>query len=119
MEKIESKEGEYIFRAGDAPGRLFLLVGGEIGIFLPSNDTNEPNFFVGSNEIFGEMGVIEDQLRMASAKCMTPCTIVAVDKEEYERLLKDANPILRGLLRLLSGRLRDIEKPSNASKVKK
>ena len=49
MEKIESKEGEYIFRAGDAPGRLFLLVGAEIGIFLPSNDTNEPNFFVGSN----------------------------------------------------------------------
>ena len=42
-----------------------------------------------------------------------------VDKEEYEKLLKDANPILRGLLRLLSGRLRDIEKPSNASKVKK
>ncbi len=119
MEKMECKEGEYIFRAGDQPGRLFLLLGGEIGIFLPSNDSTEPNFYVGSNEIFGEMGVIEDQLRMASAKCMTPCSIVAVDKEEYERLLKDANPILRGLLRLLSGRLRDIEKPSNASKVQK
>ena len=53
MEKLDFKQGQYVFRAGDGAGYLFLLIKGEIGIFLPTNETKEPNFPVGENEIFG------------------------------------------------------------------
>ena len=119
MEKLELNEGQFVFRAGDKAGQLFLLIAGEIGIFLPNNDSKEPNFYVGHSEIFGEMGVIEDKLRMAYAKCLTKCTIIAVTKAEYEKKVEEADPFLRGLLRLLSGRIRDIEKPQNLAKLKK
>ena len=111
MEKLEFKQGQYVFRSGDQAGYLFLLVKGEIGIFLPDNTSKSPSFPVGENEIFGEMGVIEDKLRMAGARCMSDCTVVSLSKAEYEKRLSEADPFLRGLLRLLSVRLRDVEKP--------
>ena len=59
------------------------------------------------------MGVIEDKLRIVSARCMSDCTIVSLTKAKYEKRLNEANPFLRGLLRLLSVRLRDLEKPKH------
>ena len=85
MEKLEFKQGQYVFKAGDQAGYWFLLVKGEIGIFLPDNPGNSPSFPVGENEIFGEMGVIEDKLRMAGARCMSDCTVVSLSKAEYEK----------------------------------
>ena len=111
MEKLEFKQGQYVFKAGDQAGYLFLLVKGKIGIFLPGNDSHNPNFPVGENEIFGEMGVIEDKLRMAGARCMTECVVVSLSKAEYEKKLNEADPFIKGLLRLLSVRLREVEKP--------
>ena len=65
----------------------FLLIKGEVGIFLPTNETNNPNFPVGENEIFGEMGVIEDTLRSAGARCLTDCVVISLSKKEYEKKL--------------------------------
>ena len=57
------------------------------------------------------MGVIEDKLRMAGARCMTECVVVSLSKSEYEKKLNEADPFIKGLLRLLSVRLREVEKP--------
>ena len=84
---------------------------GEVGIFLPTNETNNPNFPVGENEIFGEMGVIEDTLRSAGARCMTDCVVISLSKQEYEKKLNESDPFIKGLLRLLSIRLREMTKP--------
>ena len=111
MEKLDFKQGQYVFRAGGGAGYLFLLIKGEIGIFLPTNETKEPNFPVGENEIFGEMGVIEDSLRSAGARCMTDCTVISLSKKEYEKKLNESDPFIKGLLRLLSIRLREMLKP--------
>ena len=39
------------------------------------------------NKFFVEMRVIEVKLRMASARCMSDCTIVSLTKAEYEKRL--------------------------------
>ena len=47
MKKLEYKAGQYIFKAGDKGKEIFLLMSGDVGIFLPTNDTKDPNFKVG------------------------------------------------------------------------
>ena len=84
MEKLEFKQGQYVFERAMG-SYLFLLIKGEIGIFLPTNETKEPNFPVGENEIFGEMGVIEDSLRSAGARCMTDCTVISLSKKNTKK----------------------------------
>ena len=118
MEKISFKPGQYVFKAGDIGKELFLIISGEVGIYLPTNIDKEPNFRVGANEVVGEMGVIEDAPRMASVRCMSDCTLVKLTKAEYEKKLEDADPFLRGLLRVLSSRLRSSNKPKTLSASK-
>ena len=70
MDRIKFNINQSVFKAGDPPDKMFLLVKGKVGIFLPMNDTKTPNFVIEENELFGEMGVIENQSRMATARCL-------------------------------------------------
>ena len=110
MEKIELKSGQRVFSAGEKSDGMYLLVKGSIGIFLPNNDTKDPNFNIGENEIFGEMGVIENELRMADAKCMTDCTLIKVTQKEFDKKVEETDLFVRHSLFVVSSRLREVEK---------
>ena len=109
MEKIEFNSGQFIFKAGDDGGSMFLLASGVVGIFLPENVTDKPNFLVEDKEIFGEMGVIEGKLRMAHARAMSDALVMAVSKSEFEAKIEATDPFVRGLVRILSSRIRDLQ----------
>ena len=115
MEKIEFNSGQFIFKAGDDGGSMFLLASGVVGIFLPANATDKPNFLVEDKEIFGEMGVIEDSLRSAHARCMEDCVVIKVSKKEFNKKLDETDLFVKGLLRVLSTRLRETQKPKTLS----
>ena len=110
MKKETLSQHRTIFKAGDTAGNIFLLVRGSVGIFLPNNDTKTPNFVIGANEIFGEMGVIDDELRMADAKCMEECDVISVTKDEFNSYLDESNIFVRGVVAILSERLRKVQK---------
>ena len=39
MDRIKYNINQSIFKAGDPPDKMYLLVKGKVGIFLPLNDT--------------------------------------------------------------------------------
>tara|TARA_S200000501_G_scaffold273930_1_gene257558 strand:+ start:456 stop:794 length:339 start_codon:yes stop_codon:yes gene_type:complete len=110
MEKNTYNTGQYVFKAGEKSDKVFLLMQGEVGIFLPTNETQKPNHKIEVNEIFGEMGVIEGKLRMADARCLSSATIMGLTKEEFEKKIENSEPFIRGLIRILSSRVRDLQK---------
>ena len=110
MEKEEFRQFQTIFKAGEKAGKVYLLVRGSVGIFLPDNDSKDPNFLIGENEIFGEMGVIDDELRMADARCMEQSELVSITREEFNKILSESNVFVRGVLGVLSARLRTAQK---------
>jgi len=111
MKKEQFRQFQTIFKAGDKAGKVYLLVSGSVGIFLPDNDSKDPNFFIQENEIFGEMGVIDDELRMADARAMEESELLSVDKAEFATMLKDSNVFIRAIMGVLSTRLRQLQKP--------
>ena len=110
MEKITYNSGQYVFKAGEQSDKVFLLMQGEVGIFLPTNDSEQANHKIEVNEIFGEMGVIEGKLRMAHARCLSASTILAISKDEFEKKIESSEPFIRGLIRILSSRVRALQK---------
>ena len=111
MEKETFRQYQTIFRAGDQAGKVYLLARGSVGIFLPDNDSKKPNFLIPENEIFGEMGVIDDELRMADARAMEDSELVSLTKEEFEKIVNESNIFVRAILGILSERLRQAQKP--------
>ena len=110
MDRLKFNINQSIFKAGDAPDKMYLLVKGKVGIFLPKNDSKSPNFIIEENELFGEMGVIENELRMATARCIEECEIISITKKEFDERVNQSDVFVKGCLNALSYRLRKLEK---------
>ena len=109
MKKQTYKKGEAVFKIGDSSRALFLLVSGEVGLFFPT-DPNTPYTQIGEMETFGEMGLVENELRNATARCLDDCEILHIEREDFETRVNKSDPLLKALIRSLSARLRDANK---------
>ena len=110
MEKIAAKKNQLIFEAGDKAESVYLIVSGKIGIFLPINRTDTPNFILGDNEIFGEMGVIDQSLRVGRATALTDVDLIKISRDEFNDKFAESDPFITGLIRVLVTRIRDLLK---------
>lgn len=110
MEKKSLNENQSVFKVGDESDKMFLLVTGSVGIYLPINDTTTPNFIIGENELFGEMGVIENELRSASARCLKASELISITKDEFNKRVDNSDVFVKGCLQALSYRLRTLNK---------
>ena len=112
MEKVNYNINQSVFKVGQKSDKMFLIVKGSIGIFLPTNETKIPNFTLEGNELFGEMGVIENELRSATARCLEDSEIISVTKEEFDERVNNSDVFIKGCLKALSYRLRALNKKS-------
>ena len=110
MKRIAIKKNETIFSAGDVADSVYLIISGEIGIFLPTNTSEKPDFTLGENEIFGEMGVIDKSLRAGRADAITDANLIRISQNDFNDKLAKSDPFILGLIRVLVTRLRDLLK---------
>ena len=95
---------------GESADGLFIIGSGEVGIYFPENrEMKKPNQILKETQIFGEMGVIEHKPRMASARCMSDATVIALSESEFEARVEKADPFIRALLRILSQTVRNLQ----------
>jgi CRP-like cAMP-binding protein len=98
--------GEPIFSVGDAPTCAYLIQSGKVEIRVGARarviDTLE------SGEIFGEMALVDDHARSASAFAveLTTCTIIT--KQQFAKHMERSDPLTRAMLKLMTKRLRNI-----------
>ena len=116
MKKIVGKKNETIFEAGDKADSVYLIVSGEIGIFLPTNKSGKADFILGENEIFGEMGVIDKSLRSGRADALTDVNLIKISQHEFTDKLSKSDPFVTGLTRVLVSRIRGLLKKTTRSR---
>ncbi|MDA9815824.1 cyclic nucleotide-binding domain-containing protein [Alphaproteobacteria bacterium] len=119
MKKIAEKKDRTIFEAGEKADSVYLIVSGEIGIFLPTNRTDTPNFILGENEIFGEMGVVDQSLRAGRANAITDVNLIKISQDEFNVKLAESDPFVTGLIRILVIRIRDLLKRTSPIETSK
>ncbi len=119
MKKIAAKKNQIIFEAGEKADSVYLIVSGEIGIFLPTNRTDTPNFILGENEIFGEMGVVDQSLRAGRANAITDVNLIKISQDEFNVKLAESDPFITGLIRILVIRIRDLLKRTSPIETSK
>ena len=108
MEKIYIEKGTLIFEAGEKADFVYLIIDGKVGIYLPTNNTTSPDFILGENEIFGEMGIINNTLRTAKAATISETNLIKINKDEFDKKLSSCDPFVMGLIRVLVSRLSDM-----------
>ncbi|MEL0105921.1 MAG: Crp/Fnr family transcriptional regulator [Rhodospirillales bacterium] len=98
--------GEYIFKEGTYGSRAFVVETGEIEIVKMVLGKEKIIGTVKSGAIFGEMALIDDQPRMASARASKASTVIVVSRPMFQAKLDNTDPFIKGLLTILSDHVR-------------
>lgn len=61
---------------------------------------------IGAGAIFGEMALIDDNPRMASARAAEPTTVIVVTEQMFLHKLEQADPFIRGLMHIMAETIR-------------
>ena len=111
MKSITLKKDQVIFRQDDATDCMYEVEQGKVGIFAEYRTPQEELLTgISSGGIFGEMGLLEGNLRSATAVALEDGTVCSVitDAEMNEFFRTRPEKVL-GLLRTLSQRIREID----------
>ena len=81
--------GQLLFSEGGLGDKLYILKRGAVKIFHPANEEN-PIATLGPNDFFGEMALVEDKPRSASAMTRDESEIFLLDRADfYDLILKN------------------------------
>jgi CRP-like cAMP-binding protein len=99
--------GELIFSKSEAAHHIFFVASGQVRIYCQSAARKRKTYaYLGPSDIFGEMGVLLDSPRSASAQAVGACRLLILNKRDFVRfLLSDTKTMLK-LLKTIAMRLR-------------
>jgi CRP-like cAMP-binding protein len=101
-----AKAGEVIFKEGDEADQLFAIKSGEIAIQLGNCTLAE----LSANSIFGEMALIDDAPRSATAVAKTDVELVPISEKQFLFLVSQTPFFALKVMRVLARRLRATSK---------
>jgi diguanylate cyclase len=98
MERIQLKSNQFLFREGDAPTVAYLIESGEVEVSTERDGGQWVLSKLGPGDLLGEMAVIDDAPRTASARALSDCVLFQIDREQISERLASTDPIVRALL---------------------
>lgn len=101
-------KGERVFDIGDPSDKMYIIESGRIGISINENPRVQDYISeLGATECFGEMGMLDDRPRSATAHVIEDATLLVLDKFKLKALLINYPELSLGIMRSLSFRLRE------------
>lgn len=96
---VEVPPGDVIFKTGESSDYVYFILSGSVKISA-DQDNNEPNIILTTNQMFGELGVINDTSRSRTAIAQEPSRILRVSAAKFKELYPQS-PQLQKLLHTL------------------
>lgn len=107
LEVVNLKSGDVLFREGDVPEHLFIVVSGELEINMGSGTGNELVLdILREGEYFGEMGLImPGGRRTAGARAKGKVVLLSMSRNRFGDLLQHHPQLANAMVNVLSQRL--------------
>jgi len=100
--------GDLIFREGDMGNEMYIIQSGKVKITKQLKNGEEKTLVIlGPGDFFGEMAVIDKDVRSANAVALDASRLIALDEEVFEMHMQTNPKIVKKILKNLTSRLRD------------
>jgi len=101
--------GETLFDEGDEPDRAYVIDSGELEILKESAGRNVRIAVSGPGDVVGEMGLLTEEPRNATARALTETSLVSIPKAALDELLATSASASRALFDVFIARWREQE----------
>jgi hypothetical protein len=91
-----------VFGQGDVGDAFYMVVRGSVRIMRGSHELA----VLGPREGFGEMAILDQETRSATATAAETTTLLRIDRDSFDRLIEQNPSVARGIYRVLTQRLR-------------
>jgi len=97
---------EIIFREGDAADAVYMVVSGRVQLTKAGVNGQVPLALLGPQELFGEMGPVDDSPRNATARAAEKTRVKMIPKEQFRTWIADEPEAALRIIGTLVERLR-------------
>ena len=102
-------EGTPIFRQGDPGNAAYVVQSGEIEIWVADDGERRVLGTVKAGGIFGEMALIDNAPRMASATAVKSSVCIVIPDRMFQEKMNQADTFIVALLRIFCGNNRSMQ----------
>jgi CRP-like cAMP-binding protein len=99
--------GSVLFREGDAGGEMYVLQSGKVRLTRSIRGTEKLLAELGAGEFFGEMSIINDRPRTATALVLEDAQLLVLDPRTFEAMIKANTEIAVRMIKKFAKRLDD------------
>ena len=102
MQEEEYEQNTLIFLEGEIGDCMYIIYQGEVKIYKE----NTTLAILKEKEVFGELALLDPEVRSASATTNTDCVLFRIEQEPFYELLENRTEVARGFIKILCQRLR-------------
>ncbi len=100
--------GDVVIREGDVGDFFYVIVSGQLRVERGGRVLAH----LGPGEFFGEMALLDDRRRSATVIAETGAELIAVNRDQYHRLLAEHPEMAATIMRVMALRLRAVPVPT-------
>lgn len=110
MDVLQLEAGARIFSEGEPGDHAYLIGSGSVEIVTGRDGPPVVLARLGAGELIGEMAVIDDHPRSATARALEPVELLVITRDVLRGYLERADPLLSRLLHVLIARMRHAQR---------
>jgi CRP-like cAMP-binding protein len=112
---VRFRRAETIFSESQPGGSLYVVMSGRIKIFGSSSQGRSKTFaFLEPGDFFGEMSLLDDEVRSASASALEDSVLIMLKREDFKKLILTRPAMAEAVLKTIAQRLRRANKEIEA-----
>jgi CRP-like cAMP-binding protein len=97
-----------VFRKGESGDAMYLVESGRVRIFEEEGGPRQTIKELGLGEFFGEMALVDDKPRSASAETLEETTLLVITRENFDSVVLQNPSMALVLIQSLSDRVRSL-----------
>ncbi len=105
----EFPKGTVLFREGEPGKEMFVLQAGKVAISKKVRDVEKVLAILGPGEFFGEMAIISNKPRNASATVSEDAKLLVIDPKTFEGMIRGNSEIAVRMIKKLADRLSEAD----------
>ena len=102
------QDGEAIVRQGEVGDCMYVIQEGQVEVVVEKDGEEVHLMVLDTGELFGEMAIVEREVRMATVRALGPTRVLTVDQKNFLRRIHEDPSLAWRVVQTMSRRIREL-----------